>query len=188
MVGFELKRGELTITPDTWGYKPFKVLLNRDKSDDKGTALLEMLFIWHYCRVGSDFEFIRNLDERADVIKRDIGLPKRWTVNKPMKAAISFFNERSTTTLTELYNAALTSVTAVNNYLNRTEELLNERDKYNKPITKINDITTALKSVKVIMKDIKEAYREVIKETKYLERKNVGKQAFNTFEEGLSIE
>ena len=188
MVGFQLVRGILTVTPETWGYLPFKKLLTRDRTKDKDKSLLEMLFIWQYASVGSDYDFIRDLEERAEVVAADIGMPKNWKIDKDMQIAIDFFMDRSRTSLTELYNATLTSVTAVSTYLNRTEELLNERDKYNKPITKIGDITTALKSVKVIMKDVKDAYKEVIKEAKDIEEKKIGKQTFNTFEDGLEIE
>lgn len=188
MVGFELVRGVLTVTPETWGYIPFKKLLDRDKSEDKSDSLMEMLFIYQYASVGSDYEFIRDNKEREDTIKRDIGLPKKWKIDKPLQTAIDFFTERSRTALTDLYYASLNAVNAISDYLNNTEELLQERDKGNRPVHKIQDITSALKSVKVIMRDIKDAYKEVVKESKEIGDKNVGKQEFNTFEEGLDFE
>jgi len=188
MIGFELVRGVLSVTPETWGYLPFKRLLDRDDTEDKGDSLLEMLFIWQYASVGSDYEFLRDDGERELTIKRDIGLSKKWKIDKDMKAAIEFFKDRSQTALTELYDATVSSVNAISNYLNKTEELLNERDRYNKPITKLSDVTAALKSVKVIMRDVKDAYKEVIKESKEIDDKRIGKQTFNTFEEGLDFE
>ena len=188
MVGFELTRGILTVTPETWGYIPFKKILERDKTEEKGEALMDMLFIWQYCSVGSDYEFLRDDKEREITIKNDIGLPKKWKIDKVMEEAIEFFNARSKTPLTELYDGTVNSVNAITKYLNNTDELLEERDRYNKPITKLSDITGALKSVKVIMRDLKEAYKEVVKESKIIEEKKLGKQTFNTFEEGLYFE
>lgn len=187
MIGFSLVRGILTVAPETWGYIPFKVLLERDKTPEKDQCTMEMLFIHNYCKIGGDYEFIRDLEERKKTIQRDIGLPEDWEIDKELQAAIDFYTSHSTTVLTELYAATVDSVTDITNYLKNTKSLLKERDKAGRTITKISDITGALKSVTSIMKDVKAAYKEVVRESKEIADRNVGKQSFNTFEEGLDI-
>ena len=188
MVGFELKRGVLTIAPETWGFAPFKKLLDRDKSDDKDQATMELLFIHNYCSVGSDYFFLKDKEERKEALKKDLGFPANWEIDKDIQAAIDFYEVRSRTVLTDLYESTVASVAAITDYLSDTATLLKERDKYGKTITKLSDITSALKSVKVIMKDVEDTYRNAVKEAKEITDRNIGKQQFNTFEEGLEYE
>ncbi len=173
------------VTPETWGYLPFKKLLERDETEFKENALNDMLFINHFADIGSDYEFIRDEDERVEAIRKDIGLAKDWKVDSLVQDAIDFYKDRSETAITRLYFASLNSANDISDYLNETKALLNERDRGGKPVYTLSSITGALKNVKIIMKDLKEAYKEVIKEAKDMENKSIGSQVFNTFEGGL---
>jgi hypothetical protein len=180
---FELKDWELNVTEEAWGLEPFKKILKRDKSKDKATALKEMLFIYFYCDVKSDY-LITSEKDRISEIKKDIKLPDSWKMDSVIKEAVDYYS--SFETITEsLYKKAVNGANAVGDYLDKAEVLLNERDKMDKPIYKTADITRALKDVKIIMRDLKEAEREVIKEKEDSSKKKSGSRSHNTFESGL---
>lgn len=180
------KDGVLTISPEAYSLLPFKAIWDRDKSKDKATALKELAFIFFYCDIRSNY-MITPENERAGEIIKDIGLPKDWKFEK-VQNAIDFYNDHSKTIIVKLYESSLKSANDIAEYLNDTKKLLEERDGNNKPVTTISTITTGLKSIPTIMKDLKAAYKEVIKEAEDNDEKKKGKQQYNVFETGLSFE
>ena len=60
MNGFTLRDYVLTVEDNMWGLIPFKKILKRDKSRDKDRALKEMLFIYYYSDIKSDYLIITN--------------------------------------------------------------------------------------------------------------------------------
>ena len=70
MNGFLLKEGVLTVEDQIWGLEPFKKILKRDKSRNKDLALKEMLFIYYYTDIKSDYLII-DIKLRTDEIIKD---------------------------------------------------------------------------------------------------------------------
>ena len=182
---FEIVNWNLKVDTIAWGYDPFKKILARDKSKDKVTAMKEMLFIYSYTDLRSDYMSITDEVERELKIKEDIGLPEKWSYDATMKVAVDFYREQSITIIGKLYLSATIAVSAVNTELNNASALLKERDSNGKPVTKIGDITKALKDVPIIMTNLKAAEKEVIKEKKQLEGRSKGAKTFNTLEDGV---
>lgn len=185
---FELKNWVLHVSEEAWGFPIFKKILDRDKSKNKETSLKEFLFIYHFVDLRSDYSIMVNEQERIDNIKKDIGLDKTWNVDSDLQAAINFYQEHSDTIISKLYKSAVKAVNDISVYLNNTESLLNERDKTGKPVYNLQQIVNGLKSVKSIMKDLKDAHNEVIAERDDLSGKKKGQQEFNIFEDGLDFE
>lgn len=185
---FRMKDWNLTVDEECWGLEPFKKILERDKSKEKETAFAEVLFVWYWADVKSDYLLMKE-PERLEELKKDIpGLSKTWKKDKVVDEAIVLYKKLSRTILQDLYVKALDSAQAVGDYLQNTEKLLYERDKADRPVTKISDITRGLKDVKIIMKDLKLAEKEVIKEIEDNEGKLKGSKSFATFEDGLSLD
>lgn len=182
---FKMKNWQLTVSEEVWGLSPFKKLLDRDKSKEKQVANAEVLFIWYWCDIKSNY-LLMNEKDRLEELKKDIpGLPKKWKKDEYIDECIDLYKKLSTTILQELYQKALQSAKDVGDYLENTKALLYERDKQERPVTKISDITRGLKDVKIIMKDLKAAEKEVIKETEDNEGKQKGAKSFALFEDGL---
>ena len=176
---------KLTLDPQVWGLAPFKVLLDRDKTKSKKIANAEMLFIWYYTDIKSDYLFISE-DKRVEEIKKNLPvLPKAWKIDKEIQAAIDFYKKMSETIIQYLYKKAMKSAQDAADYLGDTAALLNEKDNAGRPIYKLKDITSGLKDIKIIMRDLKEAEREVIKEIEDSVGKSSGSQKFNMYEEGF---
>ena len=186
---FELSKDwELRISDEIWGFPVYKKLLDRDKTKGKATAHKEMMFVWCYADIKSDFLAITNEKDREESIRKSVNLPDKWKKDKAIDEAINFYGENTRSIIRTLYEAALTSAADVAEYLKETKKLLNERDNNGKPVHTLNSITASIKTIPVIMRDLKTAYTEVVKEETNLDGKQKGSKTFNTFEDGLDFD
>ncbi|MGO1819338.1 MAG: hypothetical protein ACTH0S_06605 [Senegalia sp. (in: firmicutes)] len=181
----EFKNYELTVPEEVWGLKTFKKLLDRDKTKDKTKSNKEMLFIFHYSDIRSDFMHILDDKEKIEAVKEEAGLNKSWKIDKDVQKAIDLYKELSTTVIEQLYFNSVRAASDVGTYLSRTKDLLEERDQAGKPVYDIAKITTAVQKVPKLMADLKEAYQEVVKEKESIENKKKGSRKFNLFEDGI---
>jgi hypothetical protein len=188
MNSFIFKDGVLHVSDEAWGLSPFKKILKRDKSRSKDIALKEMLFIYYYADIKSDYLIIPNLKERTVEIVKDIELPDNWKIYNVIKEAIEFYEIRSLTVISKLYKDALTSVHEMSEYLKDTGALLRERTASGGTVTTLQMIAGTNEKIPKIMQNLKAAEKEVLKERSELEGKMKGKQTFGMFELGLEIE
>ena len=187
MNGFTLRDYVLTVEDNMWGLIPFKKILKRDKSRDKDRALKEMLFIYYYSDIKSDYLIIDS-KFRIEEIKKDIGLPEDWRIDSVLQEAIDFYEERSLTVVGKLYKNALAAANDISEYLTKTKELLEERDERGKPVTTLTTIVGGISKIKVVMQDLKAAEKELIKEKIETEGKMKGQQQMGLFEAGMKFE
>lgn len=180
-----VKNWDLIASEEIWGLLPFKKILVRDKTKQKEKAHKELLFIYFYCDIKSHY-LLLNEENRCKEIKKDIGLEENWVIDDVIQNAIDFYLKFESPVY-KLYKQTLKSASEVGNYLENTKELLEERDIHGKPVTDISKITNAIDKVPKLMFNLKSAYKEVIKEQEDNENKNKGKQSFNIFEQGLSL-
>jgi hypothetical protein len=187
MHGFLLKDGILTVEDQLWGLEPFKKILKRDKSRNKDLALKEMLFIYYYTDIKSDYLII-DIKFRTEEIIKDLQLPDNWKIDSTMQEAINFYEERSLTVIGKLYKNALLAANDISEYLTKTKELLEERDDRNKPVTTLTTIVGGISKIKIVMQDLKAAEKELIKEKIETEGRMKGQQAMGLFEAGMKFE
>lgn len=184
---FEMKDNSLLVCDQAWGLLPFKAILKKDKSRTKELAFKEILFIYYYCDIKSDYIYLMNDKEREKEIVKDLGLPENWTIDKTVQEGIDFYN-KFTTPVQKLYKSSLKSVDDISKYLENTDTLLAERTDKGSVVTPLNQITASIKLVPGIMKDLKAAYKEVLAEQKELEGRSKGSRTMGIFEEGLNFE
>ena len=178
----------ITFNPILLSIKAFKDLMDRDKKKDKSLAKAEIAFVYFFSDIKSDYMQITNEQERIEEIKTDSsGLPSDWQPDNKVMEAVRVYKERSSTILSSLYESSCRAASDVSNFLNRTEELLEERDNNGKPIHDISKITTALQRIPVIMKNLKLAHQELVKEQKETEGRSSGQREFNLYEDGLNF-
>ena len=185
---FEMKEFTLSVSDEAWGLLPFKAILKRDKNRNKETAFKEMLFIYFYADIRSDYLYIVDNDIKRKEIVKDIGLPDGWKIDSVMQEALDFYNKHSITPIGKLYKSSLKAADDIAKYLEQTDLLLNERTDKGSVVTPLNTITASLKAVPGIMKDLKTAHKEVITEQKEMEGRTKGSKTLNYFEEGISFE
>jgi hypothetical protein len=179
-----LKGWDLHVEEEAWGISAFKELLDRDPDPEKQLAIKEMLFVYFWCNVKSDFSNIPE-NKREESIRPEIDLPEDWVMDEKIKAAIEVYKKYSTTTIQRLYLQSLKSAQDIGDYLENTEALLAERDDRGKPVVDIGKITGALDKIPKIMSNLKDAYKQVVKEQDDIEGKKKGSQTMNMYEEGF---
>lgn len=179
---FTLKNWNLIVEPETVGISAFKKLLDADKSKEKTTAMKELLYVYLFCDIKSDFMILPEKD-RGEAIKSEIGLPNKWKHGKDIDAAIETYKKYSQTAIQRLYQQSLKSAQDIGNYLEHTDVLLAERDDRGKPVVDIAKITMSLQRIPKLMSDLKAAYKEVVKEQEDMEGKKKGSRTMNTFED-----
>lgn len=175
---------QLMVSEEAWGLQPFAALLKRDKSKGKAVANAEVLFVWYYCDIKSNYLHMKEEDRTKEIINDIPSLPDGWERDELIDEAIRFY-KKFDSVLVYLYKQALSSAYAVGDYLSNTAALLNERDLRGTPVTKIADITRGLKDIKIIIKELKGTEKEVIKEEEDNANKTKGSRTFNLFEDGL---
>jgi len=184
---FELKEWQLTVREEAYGLLPFRAILKRDKSRNKDIALKEMLFIYYYTDIKSDYLIIEPKTRVIEIVK-DIGLPEDWKIDNIMQTAIDFYESKSLTVIGKLHKSGLKAANDASEYLEMADVLLRERTANGGTVTKITDITNALAKVPIIMKDLKASEKELLKEQTELDNRMKGSQKMGLFEHGLSYE
>lgn len=185
---FIMKDWSLQVEDSAWGLLPFKKILKRDKSRDKTTALKEMLFIYYFIDIKSDYLIIIDLKEREEEIRKDIELPEGWKIDNTIQEALDFYEKRSISVIATLYKDALKSVGDMSEYLRTTDVLLRERTNAGGTVTTLPMITAAQEKLPKIMQNLKAAYKEVLTEQQELENRMKGSRTMSMFEEGLDFE
>lgn len=185
---FEMKEFTLSVSDEAWGISYFKNILKRDKNRTKETSFKEMLFIYYYSDIRSDYVYIINDKERCKEIIKDIGLPSDWKIDSVIQEAVNYYNSMSLSPIAKLYKSSLKAADDISRYLESTDELLKERTLNGSVVNTLATITASLKSVPVIMKDLKAAYKEVLTEQKDMDGKTKGSRSFGLFENGIIFE
>lgn len=185
---FEMKDWQLTVSEEIWGLKPFQKILKRDKTKDKSRAIAEVMYVWYFCDIKSDYLLMKEDLRIAELIKDVDGLPKGWKPDALIDEAIALYKKASVTVIQKLYQQSLKSAGDIGDYLENTDVLLAERDERGKPVTDISKITMAVQKVPKLMSDLKSAYTEVVKEQEDTANKKKGSQSFNLFENGLDFD
>lgn len=185
---FEMKDFCLCVNELAWGLLPFKAILKRDKSRTKETAFKEMLFIYYYADVRSDYVSLTDSKERTKELIKVIGLDPTWKIDDVMQTAIDFYNDKTETVISKLYKSSLISVNETSQYLRSTGELLAERSANGGTVTTLPMIVAANKGLPEIMRNLKAAYKEVVSEQKEMEGRTKGSKTMGLFEDGLKFD
>lgn len=187
LIEFDKENIEVIYSPLLLTLKPFKDLIDRDKSKKKELAVKEISFIAFYADIRSMYMYITDEQEREEELIKDLELPKKWKKDSLINIAIDFYKQdRSINSI--LYSSACKSALDVAQYLQTTDILLKERDDNGKVVTDINKITAALEKVPKIMSNLNVANEELIKEQKITEGRNKGARTFNMFEDGIGLD
>lgn len=181
---FKVKGWDLQVSEEAWGLSSFEAILKRDKDKEKQRAMKEMLFIYFFCDIKSDF-ISRPEKEREAVIRKELNLPEDWVVDEVIKAGIATYKANNQTVIQRLYQQSLKAAQDIGNYLENTDVLLAERDANDKVVTDIAKITSSLDKIPNLMSKLKAAYKEVVQEQEDLAGKKKGSQTMNLFEKGF---
>lgn len=179
--------GGVIIDPAAYLLVPFKNIYDKDKSKDKKQALLELTYIFFMVDMRSDYIIIVDEQLRHIEVKKDLGLPKSWEPDKHVLEGIKFYKERSKSPIGELYYSSIVAVDIIKDELLNAKGLLAMQTEKGMQVYKITDILNALSKIPDVMKKLKEAEREYIKEINSGKDKSGSKQ-HNEFEDGFDTD
>jgi hypothetical protein len=158
---FKYEGYNITISEEAFLLKPFKDIWKRDKSQSKEKALMELGFIYFFCDIRSDYQYIVDPETRMEEIKLGEGLPKDWKPDAVVQKAMDFYNTFKPASALLLEDTRF----AVDKLRKLLREIdLNQLDDKGKPIYTLNTITATIKQVPSLVRDLDEAERSIAKE------------------------
>ena len=176
---------EVDFSEQTLMMLPFKAVIAKDKTKTKELALKELTLVFFYADITSPYQAIIDLDDRLDEIKKDIGLPKTWKIDKVLNEAIEFYRVRSKTIIHSLYDSAMIAASAINDVFKDAKNLINDSED---KIAATQKVIAALEKVPKIMSNLRDAEKELLRQIEDNEGKKVGSKSKNIFEDGLEFE
>lgn len=175
---FELRDWNLIISEEAHGLIPFKKIIDADKSKDKEQSLKELLYLWFFIDIKSDYMYLTDEKERSSEIIKDVGLDKNWKVSKNLQEAIEFYDKMSTTVSSVILK---NSLYMANKISNKTKTLV-EQD--NLSISDIEKVGKSLNQMPGIVAALQKLENSVVKEQAEQSSK-IGSQNKAMFEDGL---
>lgn len=158
----KLDNFKLTISPEAFGIKAFRDLFDRDASLDKDMAMLELTYIYFMCDPRSDYTFIVDKEERANIIKAQQGFDAEWEPDELVEHAMEIYTFMSQTSSSLLIESAKIGIDKVRKLILDVD--LMEKDDKGKPAYGLNIFVSSLKQLSGVAKDLAEAEKVIAKE------------------------
>lgn len=153
---------QITPTEEALLIKPIRDLYKADKSKYKDTFLTQCSIIYFLADPRSSYSYITNEEERFKEIIEQEGLPKNFKIDTKLKEAIDIYKKHVITSSYLLLEDTRIAIDKVREFLRNVD--LNKVDDKGKPLYTINSITSAIKQIPTLAKDLKEAERIITKE------------------------
>ena len=175
---------EIKISPEALLVKPIREIWEKDKTKNKESFLSQMSFMFFMIDPRSTYSYITDLAERADEIIMQEGLPRDFQPTEDLKKAMEVYEKHTITSSYALLEAAKIAVDKVGKFLKEVD--LNTLDDKGKPVYTINSITSAIKQIPQLAKDLVEAEKVVAKEIEEKGRARGGNNK-TIFDDGFDI-
>lgn len=160
---FKFENFQVTISEEALVLKPFRAIWDRDKSETKDRAIQELGFLYFMKDPRSDYQYIVDEEERCKAIKAGEGMPSRWKPDKLVQEALVFYDTFKSTAVLLLEDTRI----AIEKLRKLLRDInLEETDDKGKPIYALNTITSTIKQIPALVKDLDDAERAINKEMK----------------------
>ena len=162
--------------------KPFRQLYKADKNRDKRGFMDFLTIVYYTYDPRSDYSYIVNEEERLKEVCITNGLeePK---FSELQKECIALYKKLTTTVSQELLRSTKVAVGKVREFLENIN--LNATDDKGKPLYTINSVTTAIRQIPQLAKDVMEAERAVAKEIQEQGTARGGNNSKGLMEDGI---
>lgn len=140
---------------------PFKNLYKADKTKDKSKFMDFLTIIYFVYDPRSDYSYIVNEDERLKEVCESNGfkIPK---FTKEEKGCIELYKQLTTTISSVLLKSTKTAISKVSDFLDNID--MYATDDKGKPLYTINSVTSAIKQIPSLAKEVMETEKLVNKE------------------------
>ena len=177
----EFKDYSVVPSPEIMLLKPFRRLWNNDRSERKEKFFQQMSYCYFMVDPRSTYGYITNLEERANEIIKQEGLPKNFKPSEFLQEAMEVYKKHCVTASSLLLEDATNTVEKIRTEL-RNFDLSNLEDK-DKP-NSLKTITTIISMIPKLVKDLSEAEKKVTQEINESGRAR-GKSEKTIFDDGF---
>lgn len=178
----EFKDYRLNVSDEAFLVKPIRKIFNSDRSVNKENFFKQMSYLYFMVDPRSDYSYIIDEDERAQAIIEQEGLEPKFKPSKELQEAMEIYKKLTTTTSTMLLQDTRIAVDKVRRFLRDVD--LNAVDlKTGKPIYTVSSVTTAIKQIPQLAKDLMETEKLVAKEIEEQGRARGGNEKKKLFED-----
>lgn len=174
---------ELKVSDEALLVKPIRTLFEKDKSKNKTLFFSEMSYIFFMCDPRSNYNYITDLKEREKVIIEQEGLGSKFKPTRELLDAMEWYRKLTVTTSALLLEDTRVAIDKVREFLRNIDFTIT--DKNEKPIYTINAVTTAIRQIPQLSKDILDAERSLTKELNEITRAKGGDDSKHIFEDGF---
>lgn len=176
---------QLLIEDELLLLRPFRVLYNADRTKDKSKFMDFMSMIYFVYDPRSDYSYIVNEEERWKEVCDSNGyeVPKSFSKNE--SECIELYKKLTTTISTELLRSTKLAIDKVREFLENLD--LYATDDKGKPLYTINTVTSAIKQVPLLAREVREAEKAVAKEIEEQGRARGGNENKKIFEDGVRL-
>ena len=158
---FRYEGYKVVISEEAFALKVFRQIWNRDRSVNKDKAIMELGYIYFISDPRSDYQYIVDREERDKQIREGEGIKATWRPDSVVKEAIQLYASFKTPSALLLEDTRI-AVDKLRQLLRDID--LNALDDKGKPIYTLNTITSTIKQIPGLIKDLDEAERALAKE------------------------
>ena len=160
----EFDNYEIRLADEAMLVKPIRDLFYDDTSDNKETFLQQMSVVFFMKDPRSNYSYIVDEEDRLKEIIKQEGLRKNFKISTKLKDAMNQYEKLTTTTNSLLLKDAEAAVDKIRKFLREVD--LSEEDSNGRIKYSVSQITSAIKQLPQISKDIFETRKIVEAEIK----------------------
>ena len=153
---------QIKVSDEALLVKPFRDLFNADKSKTKEKFYTECSIIFFMADPRSSYGYIVDDNERFEAIRTQEGLPKNYKISPELQLAIDTYKNLTTTISSQLLEDTYVAIDKLRKFL-RNIDLYAVDDK-GKPLYTINSVTSAIKQIPQLAKDVIDAEKAITRE------------------------
>lgn len=158
----EYNNYQIEPTQEAFLIKPIRDLYNADKSKTKNKFMTQLSVIYFLVDPRSSYNYIIDEKDRLKAIIEQEGLPANFKVDKKLQEAIDIYKKHTITTSYLLLQDTKLAIDKVRQFLRDVD--LTETDDKGKPLYTINSVTSAIKQIPQLAKDVIDAEKAITRE------------------------
>ena len=178
---------QIKVSDEALLVKPIRDLFQADKSKNKENFYTQCSIIFFMADPRSSYGYIVDNDERFEAVKTQEGLPKNYKITPELQAAIDIYKKLTTTISSQLLEDTYIAIDKVRKFL-RNIDLYATDEKSGRPLYTISSVTSAIKAIPQLTKDIQEAEKQVNSDVLEVGRKRGGNEGKAMFEDGIKFD
>lgn len=144
-----------------------------------------MSVVYFYVDPRSSYNYITDDEDRLQAIIKQEGLPKNFTITKQIAEIIEEYKKHCITTSFLLLQDTKLAIDKVREFLRDVD--LNRTDDKGKPVYTIQSVTTAIRQIPQLAKDVLEAEKAIAKEIEEQGRARGGNENLHVMENGIDL-